>query len=72
MGAFIDFSGRVFGISAWWLLTIPALIIGLLLWYARALPDPYKQCPLARECAHVDGFLCDVLRCEMRKERMGK
>ena len=59
-------------LSAWWLLTLLIPFIISLLWYARSRPDPFKECPLARECSHVDGFLCDVPTCERRKERMSK
>lgn len=32
--------------------------------------DPVKHCELHRAegCAHVDGFLCNLHTCEMRKE----
>lgn len=33
--------------------------------------DPVKNCEVHRDtgCAHVDGFLCDMKTCDIRKNR---
>lgn len=33
-------------------------------------PDPAYHCPIYRECAHVDGPLCDVRTCSDCKEAL--
>lgn len=30
-------------------------------------PDPKYHCPIYRDCAHVDGPLCDVRTCPERR-----
>ena len=31
---------------------------------SKPFPDPYKVCPNAKNCSHVDGYLCSPLHCE--------
>ena len=46
-------------------------------WLKRLLrvdEDPVRSCDLYKEegCPHVDGLLCDMQRCRMRKEHLLK
>ena len=33
----------------------------------RKFPDPLIVCPVHRDCAHVDGYLCEPKTCSTKK-----
>jgi len=35
---------------------------------SKAFPDPLICCPVSRDCAHVDGYLCEPKDCLIKQE----
>lgn len=51
-------------LTRWEMAVMGMRLIGAALFHLWAkYPDPFEVCPWARQCSHVDGFLCTPGKC---------